>query len=82
MHEFSHYHRVRYENSRRLQKELECDRVSSLETFNLKFMITGPDGKRENINARIKFEDGKPKCLLASKNESKIIIFDVLCLHR
>ena len=73
---------MRYENSRRVQKELEGDRVSSLETFDVKFMTTGPDGERENIDARIKFEDGRPKCILAKKNENKIVIFDVLCLHR
>jgi hypothetical protein len=55
--------------------------ISFLETFDVKF--TAPKRLQRNaIDVRIKFEDGQPKVLMVKKNESKIVVFDVLYLHR
>ena len=52
-----------------------------LETFDIKF-TTPRERERNAIDVRVKFEQGKPILLLAKKNEKKIVVFDVLYLHR
>ena len=60
--------------------------IHTLETFDIKFTTINQHSERhkygERVDIRIKFEDGQPKCLLAKINETKVVIFDVLCLHR
>ena len=57
------------------------EKISLLETFDIKFTV--PNSKERNaIDIRVKFEDGHPKLLFARKNEAKVVIFNILCLHR
>ena len=57
------------------------EKVSFLETFDVKLTIKG-ERKRNAIDIRVKFEQGKPKVLLAKKNEENIVVFDVVHPHR
>ena len=52
---------------------------SALETFDIKFTLPR---KRVRIDMRVKFEEGKPILILARKNETKALVFDVLNLHK
>ena len=72
---------VKQENAGAVKHELYEDRISLLETFDIKFTIPS-SRERSAIDVRIKFEDGRPKLLFAKKNEDKIVVFNVLCLHR
>ena len=64
-----------------MRRELNEERISLLETFDIKFTIPG-DENRKAVDIRVKFVDGRPYILTVKKNEAKIVIFDVLCLHR
>ena len=46
----------------------------------MKLTIKGE--RKRNIDVRVKFKQGKPKVLLAKKNEENIVVFDVVHLHR
>ena len=63
-----------------LNEEFEC--MGILETFDIKFTDPRAGKERMAIDVRIKFEDGRPNILLAKKNEAKIVVFDILSLHR
>jgi len=65
----------------RLQKELEvmCEATQDEDTFVLKLSVEG-DAKK--IEVRFKFERGKPEILDIRKGEGRIVVFDILCLHR
>ena len=73
---------MKLESAAEVKQQLNEERISVLETFDVKF--TNPRGGRERreIDIRIKFEEGRPKALITRKNDAKIVIFDVLCLHR
>ena len=77
---------VRAENAGQVRTALQEEYIKTLETFDIKFTTINPQSERhkygERVDVRIKFEDGQPKCLFAKRNEAKIVIFDVLCLHR
>lgn len=62
------------------QSESEC--MGNLETFDVKFTDPRAGKERKSIDVRIKFKDGQPNILLVKKNEAKIVVFDVLNLHR
>ena len=65
-----------------MKQQLADDRVSVLETFDVKF--TNPKGgrKRMAVDVRIKFEGKQRTILHAKRNEAKVVLFDVLNLHR
>ena len=65
-----------------VKQQLGDERVSVLETFDVKF--TNPRGgrKRTAVDVRITFEQDRPKILHVKRNEAKIVVFDVLSLHR
>ena len=65
-----------------VKQQLGDERVSVLETFDVKF--TNPSGGRERmaVDVRIKFEQDQPTILHVKRNEVKIVVFDVLSLHR
>ena len=65
-----------------IKRKLQEEKVSELETFDIKFTIPKEGKQRNAIDVRVKFEQGRPKVLLAKKNEAKIVVFDVLYLHR
>ena len=73
---------VKRENVCEVKRELKDNRVSALETFDVKFTKPREGGKRLQLDMKIAFEAGKPKILLTKKNDSRIVVFDVLCLHR
>ena len=72
---------VKQENAGAVKHELYEGRISLLETFDIKFTIPN-SRERSAIDVRVKFEGGRPKLLFAKKNEAKIVVFNVLCLHR
>ena len=64
-----------------VKQQLADERVSILETFDVKF--TDPRSrKRMAIDVRIKFRQGRPIIVYTKKNEAKVVLFDVLSLHR
>ena len=63
------------------KRELNEERNSLLETFDIKFTIPGRK-ERKSIDVRVMFEGGRPSVLVAKKNEAKIVVFNVLYLHR
>ena len=64
-----------------VKRDLENKRVSVLESFDVKF--TNPRSrKRMAIDVRIKFEQDQPIIFHAKRNEAKIVVFNVLSLHR
>ena len=50
-----------------------------LETFDIKG-TAGQD--RQKLDLRLKIEGGKPKAVQIKQNEVKLILLDLLCLHR
>lgn len=55
------------------------DALPTFETFDIK----GTSGEdRRKLDLRLKFEGGKPKAVQVKLNETKVIVFDLLCLHR
>jgi hypothetical protein len=52
-----------------------------LETFDIKFTVPG-ETERVSVDVRLKFDGRKPTVLLVKKNEAKVVVFDVLSLHR
>ena len=73
---------IKQESAASVKQQLREERVSVLETFDIKFTDPKTGKKRMAVDVRIKFEHDQPKILLAKKNEAKIVVFDVLCLHR
>ena len=74
-------HSVKQRAASIIKLKFQKEFVSILETFDVKF--TNPrEAKRNTIDVRVKFEQGRPNVLLAKKNETKIVVFDVLNLHR
>ena len=65
-----------------VKRQLEDERVSVLETFDVKFTNPRAGRKRTQVDVRIKFEQDRPKILHVKRNEAKIVVFDVLSLHR
>ena len=64
-----------------MKRELADEHISVLETFDVKF--TDPRSKnRMAIDVRIKFEQDQPIIFHAKKNEAKVVVFDILSLHR
>ena len=54
------------------------DLDSVVETYDLKISV---DNKGK-VDIRLKFFDGKPQIIAVRKDEEKLLIADVLCLHR
>jgi len=48
-----------------------------LETFDLKFSSKGA-----RIDLRLRIKGGRLEVVVVKKNERKVAVFDVLCLHR
>jgi len=48
-----------------------------LETFDLKFSSKGA-----RIDLRLRINGGRLEVVVVKKNERKVAVFDVLCLHR
>ena len=65
------YFSVQKKHADAVKKELN-DRISFLETFDIKFTIPGSK-ERTAIDVRVMFERHRPKVLLAKKNEAKIV---------
>ena len=64
-----------------VKRELADERVCIQESFDVKF--TDPRSrKRRALDVRIKFEQDQPKIFHAKRNEAKIVVFNVLSLHR
>ena len=61
--------------------ELKEGKLSPLETFQIKFTVPGSK-ERNAIDVRVMFDSDHPKVLVAKKNESKIVVFNILSLHR
>jgi len=81
------YHKTEYTFNRvrsteKLRKELEAA-TQDEDTFILHFSLSHSKSERAStINVRFKFEKGKPEILEVRKGEERIVVFDILCLHR
>ena len=72
---------VKQEGVEEVRKTLCDEKISLLETFDLKFTI--PRGReRKSVDMRLTFRGEQPTLLLVKKNEAKVVVFDVLSLHR
>ena len=60
---------VKQESASAVRRELNDERISLLETFDIKFTIPG-DEKRKAVDVRVKFVDGRPYILTVKKNEA------------
>lgn len=47
-------------------------------TYDMKLGVKG----KGKLDIRLQFPDGKPQVVQVKKDESKVLIFDVLCLNR
>ena len=78
---FVHMCSVQQVSAGTVKQQLEKERVSVLETFDVKFTDPSSDDGMA-IDLRIKFEHDRPVIVYTKKNEAKALIFDVLSLHR
>ena len=54
-----------------------AESVAPLETFDIKCTSKGV-----KIDLRLKNNSGRPEIVVVKKKEQKVVIFDILCLHR
>ncbi|CAI8016455.1 hypothetical protein GBAR_LOCUS10095 [Geodia barretti] len=72
---------VKREGVEAVKAEVADERISLLETFDIKFTVPG-ETERVSVDVRLKFDGRKPTVLLVKKNEAKVVVFNVLSLHR
>ena len=75
------YNSVKREGVEAVKAEVADEKISLLETFDIKFTVPGKTD-RVSVDVRLKFDGRKPTVLLVKKNEAKVVVFDVLSLHR
>ena len=54
------------------------DLGSMVETYDVKLVADSVG----NLDIRLQFVGGKPEVVIVKKNEDKLLVTDVLCLHR
>lgn len=70
---------MKKENARSLRtllQELSDEPTSVMETFDLKFVSKGA-----KLDLRLRNNSGRLEVVMAKKNDRKVVVFDVLCLH-
>ena len=75
------YNSVKKEGVEAVKAEVADEKISLLETFDIKFTVPG-ETERVSVDVRLKFDGRKLTVLLVKKNEAKVVVFDVLSLHR
>jgi hypothetical protein len=76
------YNSVKKEGVEAVKAEVaDGKKKTLLETFDIKFTVPG-ETERVSVDVRLKFDGRKPTVLLVKKNEAKVVVFDVLSLHR
>ena len=55
---------------------------SILKTFDIKFSTILAGYSRQKLDLRLKVKGGKLEIVLLKRNETKVVAFDILCLHR
>ena len=58
--------------------KLLTDLGSVVETYDLKLSVLN----KGKVDIRLKFKDGMPKIMTVRRDEEKLLITDILCLHR
>ena len=51
---------------------------SMVETYDVKLVADSVG----NLDIRLQFAGGKPEVMIVKKNEDKLLVTDVLCLHK
>ena len=54
-----------------------AEATAVLETFDIKFT-----SRKVKMDLRLKNNSGRLEIVVVKKNEQKVVIFDLLCLHR
>ena len=54
------------------------DLGSTVESYDLKLSVQN----KGKVDIRLKFKDGMPKIMTVRRDEEKLLITDILCLHR
>lgn len=72
------FYRVKSENASSLRSVLKDDTRSTtvMETYDLKFV-----SNEEKVDLRLRNNSGRLEVVMAKKNERKVVVFDMLCLH-
>ena len=72
------YYSVKSENASSLRGVLQdSESTTVLETFDIKCTSRGV-----KMDIRLKNNSGSPEVVVVKKKEQKVVIFDILCLHR
>ena len=72
---------MKKQNAEQLHAELS-DPQPLLETFDIKLSTTFAGQGRHKLDLRLKLKGGKLEVILLKQNETKVITFDILNLHR
>ena len=67
---------MKSENASSLRQDLD-ESVSLLETFDIKCTSRGV-----KMDLRLKNNSGRLEVVVVKKKEQKLVVFDILCLHR
>ena len=68
--------KVNASSLRTLLQELSDEPTNVLETFDLKFVSRGA-----KLDLRLRNNGGRLEVVVVKKNDRKVVVFDVLCLH-
>lgn len=70
---------VKSENASSLHTTLQdiAESKAVLETFDIKFT-----SRKVKVDLRLKNNSGRPEIVVVKKNEQKVVVCDILCLHR
>lgn len=71
------YTRLEEANAHQAVKSL-TDLASVVESYDLKLSVKN----KGKVDIRLKFKDGIPKIMTVRRDEEKLLITDILCLHR
>ena len=61
-----------------LERDLLTETGSTTITYDMKMGVKG----KGKLDVRLQFTDAEPKIVQVKKNESKVLILDVMCLNR
>jgi len=68
---------VKIENASSLRDILQDLDSTTMETFDFKCTSKG-----QHMDVRLKNNSGRPEVVVVKKNEQKVVVCDILCLHR
>lgn len=68
---------MKIENASSLRDILQDVDSTTMETFDFKCTSKG-----RSMDVRLKNNSGRPEVVVVKKNEQKVVVCDILCLHR